>query len=125
LFFTLFTRAYARTPKVFSKKICTSAPIRCKLLYDNEIDRCRYGDNSDRYWGFWRSKPHFFEEKTMKKFKNAQNRTEKQPNSPVFHPQISRLRAEMQQKESKIQQKSRKIQRKTQLFSSQLFNMVA
>jgi hypothetical protein len=49
----IVSRAYARahTFKIFQEKICTSAPILHKLLYNNEIDRCRCGDNSDRYWG--------------------------------------------------------------------------
>jgi hypothetical protein len=66
------------------------------LLKSNEIGLCRYGDNSDRYADFWPQKLHFFEEKMRKKFKNAQNRTGKPQNSPVFTPPIGLFRAEMQ-----------------------------
>ena len=49
----ILSRAYARTLKFYQRKICTSVTDRCKPLQDNEIDRCRFGDNSDRYAGNW------------------------------------------------------------------------
>ena len=69
-----FVRARMRAHlQSFFKNICTSALLLYKLLNDNEIDRCRYGDNSDRYLSIWPLNPYFFEENLQKKEKNAQN----------------------------------------------------
>ena len=73
---TYYARTHARTLKFFQRKICTSVTDRCKLLPDNEIDRCRYGDNSDRYLSIWPPKPCFFEENLQEKVKNAQKKLE-------------------------------------------------
>jgi len=88
VFYGLRARTHARTLVFFQRKICTSVTARCKLLPDNEIDRCRCGDNSDRYSEIWHKKLHFFEEKVSKKIKNVQNWGKEQQKSPVFTPKI-------------------------------------
>jgi len=63
IFMHIRARTHARTLNFFQQNICTSATARCKPLPYREIDRCRYGDNSDRYADFWHQNLHFFEEK--------------------------------------------------------------
>jgi hypothetical protein len=60
-------------------------------LRDNEIDRCRFGDNSDRYAGNWHQRLHFFEEKTMKKVQKCSKSDWKTAKFPCFYPPIDRF----------------------------------
>jgi len=58
------------------------------------------------------SKAAFFEEKTRKKFKNAQNRNEKRPNSPVFTPKSAVLEPRCRRKNQKLNKKQKNSTKK-------------